>query len=109
MKKQFMTFVKDMNELVEDVELALAVRDLAPGRRKYDCKIVKAILVSSPRKLPDGDILWIRSWTGVLYPEPWAIKIMASLDETLHGRPHEETLSQLEVETKGIKHQGNPG
>lgn len=98
MKKKFVTFVRDLSELVEDREATIAIRDLSPGPRKYDCKIVKAILASSPDKLPEGDILWIRSWTGVLHPEPWAIKIVAELDETLPGRPHDETLSQLQVE-----------
>ncbi len=46
-------------------------------------------------KLPEEDILWIRSWTGVLHPKPWAIKIIAELDEVLPGRPQDETLSQL--------------
>ena len=98
MKKEFMTFVKDLNELTEGKEIALAIRDLTPGPRKYDCKIVKAVVASSPEKLPEGDVLRIRSWTGVLHPKPWAIKILAELDETLPGRPHDETLSQLRIE-----------
>jgi hypothetical protein len=93
MKKEFMAFVKDLSELTEGKEIALAIRDLAPGPRKYDCKIVKAVVASSPEKLPEGDVLRIRSWTGVLHPKPWAIKILAELDETLPGRPHDETLS----------------
>ena len=97
MKMEFVTFVRDTSELVENKEITLAIRDLAPGPRKYDCRIVKAILASSPDKLPDGDILRIRSWTGVLRPEPWAIKVIAELDETLPGRPHDETMSQLGV------------
>jgi len=97
MKKEFMTFVRDIDQLTEGQEVTLAVRDLTPGPRKYDCKIVRAILTSSPDKLPDGDVLWIRSWTGVAHPEPWAIKIVAELEETLPGRPHDETLSLLET------------
>ena len=61
MKKEFMTFVQDINQLAQGKEVTLAIRDLTPGRRKYDGKIVKAILASSPDKLPDGDVLWIRS------------------------------------------------
>lgn len=97
MKKEFLTFVSDLSELVEDKEVTIAIRDLSPGPRKYDCKIVKAILTSSPDKLPEGDVLWIRSWTGVLHHEPWTIKIVAELDETLPGHPHDETLSQLQM------------
>ena len=97
MKREFVTFVRDTSELVENKEITLAIRDLAPGPRKYDCRIVRAILDSSPDKLPDGDILRIRSWTGVLHPEPWAIEVITELDETMPGRPHDETMSQLEV------------
>jgi len=98
MKKEFLTFVKGLNELTEGKEIALPISDLTPGPRKYDCKIVKAVIASSPEKLPEGDVLRIRSWTGVLHPNPWAIKILAELDETLPGRPHDETLSQLRIE-----------
>ena len=97
MKKEFMTFVRDLSELVENKEISLAIRDLAPGPRKYDCKIVKAILASSPDKLPDGDVLQVWSWTGVRHPEPWAIKVVAELGETLPGRPHDETMHQVQT------------
>jgi hypothetical protein len=93
MKKEFMTFVKDLSELTEGKEIVLAIRDLAPGPRKYDCRIVRAVVASAPGKLPAGDVLRIRSWTGILHPEPWAIEIITELDETLPGRPHAETLS----------------
>ena len=92
-----MTFVSDLSELVEDKEVTIAIRDLSPGPHKYDCKIVKAILASSPDKLAEGDVLWVRSWTGVLHPKPWAVKIITELDETLPGHPHDETMSQLEI------------
>jgi hypothetical protein len=96
-KREFVTFVKDLNELTEEREVTLAVRDLMPGPHKYDCKIVKAILARSPDKLLNGDVLWIRSWTGVLHSEPWAIKIVQELEEILPGHPHDETMSQLHL------------
>lgn len=95
MKKEFLTFVKELDELVEDKEISIAIRDLTTGPHKYDCKIVKAILSRSPDKVQDWDVLWIRSWTGVAHPVPWAIMVRAILDETLPGRPHDETLKQL--------------
>lgn len=95
MTKEFVTFVKDFNELREGEEITLAIRDLNYGREKYDCKIVKAFVTRSSEHLTDGYTLWIRSWTGVLHPKPWAIKILAELGETLPGRPHAETLDLI--------------
>ena len=96
MKKEFMVFVSDLSDLVEKKEVTVAVRDLTPGPRKYDCRIVKAVL-SRSADLPGGDVLWVRSWTGVLHPNPWAIKVLAEVADTLPGRPHDETLSHLNV------------
>ena len=99
MKKEFVTFTRDLAELKENEEISLAIRDLTPEQHKYkyNTQLVKAILASSPDKLPEGDTLWIRSWTGVLHPKPWAIKILADLGETLPGRPHDETIAHLEL------------
>lgn len=99
MKKEFMTFTRDLADLKENEEISLTIRDLTPEQRKYkyDAKIVKAILSSSPDKLPDGDVLWVRSWTGVLHPKPWAIKVMADLGETQPGHPAAETTEHQEL------------
>jgi len=92
MKKEYLTFVRDIKDLMENQEIELTIKDLTPGRHKYDNRIVRAILFSSPAQLPDGDVLWVRSWIGVLYPQPWAIKIIGEVGETLAGLPHGETL-----------------
>ena len=97
MKKEFLTFIRDIPDLVENEETSLTVRDLSPGRTKYDAKIVKAILSSSPDKLPDSDTLWVRSWTGVLHPKPWAIKVLSDLGETQPGHPAAETTEHQEL------------
>ena len=95
MKKEHLTFVLDIKDLIENHEVKLTIKDLAPGTRKYNARIVKAILSSDPRRIPEGDVLRVRSWTGVLYPQPWAIKILEDLDETEAGLPHVETLKTL--------------
>lgn len=92
MKKEYLTFVPDIKDLIENQEVKLTIKDLTPGRHRYDNKIVKAILSSDPGRLPDGEVLWVRSWIGVLYPQPWAIKIVGEVGETLAGLPHGETL-----------------
>ena len=92
MKKEYLTFVPDIKDLVENREVTLTIKDLTPGRSKYDARIVKAVLSSTAGKLPEGDVLRVRSWTGVLYPQPWAIKIIKDLGETEAGLPHGETV-----------------
>ena len=93
MVKEYEVFVKDIKkELVEGHEIELTIKDLTPGQRKYDNRVVIAMVSSSPDKLPGGDILRVRSWTGILYPEPWATKIVEEVGEVLHGVPHGETL-----------------
>jgi len=87
MKKEYVTWLVRDEQLMEEQELELTIRDLTPGREKYTGLNVKAILSSSPDKLPDGDILWIRSGTGVLHPQPWAIKITGDLGEFLSRSP----------------------
>ena len=92
MKKEYQTFTPSIRNLAENKEIKLTIKDLNPGIGKYGAKIVKAILTSDPSKLPDGDILHIRSWIGALYPQTWAIKIIEELDETEVGIPHGETI-----------------
>ncbi len=92
MKKEYRIFVPDIKDLTENKEIKLTVKDLNPGRRKYTAHIVRAIVSSDPGTMPDGDILQVRSWTGVLYPEPWAITILEEIGETEAGVPHGETI-----------------
>ncbi len=95
MVKEYLVFVEDMQkELVEGQEILLTIKDLTPGRRKYENRVVKAIVSGSPDQLPGSDILRVRSWTGVLYPQRWAIRILEQVGEVLPGIPHGETLLQ---------------
>jgi hypothetical protein len=92
MKKEYQIFTPDIKNLVENKETKLTIKDLNPGTSKYGAKIVKAILSSDPTKLPEADVLHIRSWIGALYPQTWAIKIIEEVDETDPGVPHGETI-----------------
>ncbi len=89
---EYVTFTPDIKDLVENQETTLTIKDLTAGRRKYDARIVKAILSSDPARLPGGDVLHVRSWTGMLYPQTWAIKITGDAGETEAGIPHSETI-----------------
>lgn len=87
MKKEYMTWLMSGEDLPEGREIEISIRDLTPGQHKYAGRNVKAIVSSSTKKLPDGDVLWIRSGTGRLRTQPWAIKIVADLGEFLSRKP----------------------
>lgn len=86
-KKEYLVFA-NIQELVEGKELTLAIRDLTQGKQKYDCRYVKAMVSPSQEKIPEGNILWVRSWSGYLYPQPWTIKITEEAGEVIAGAPH---------------------
>ena len=64
--------ITGLEELKEGEEQVVNVRDTT----NYETRTVKAILSSSPEKLPGGDVLWIIWQRGYKHPEPWAIKIV---------------------------------
>ncbi len=89
---EWVIFVTRIDDLNEGEESILTIRDLSPGPKKYNAKVVRAVLSRQPETLPGADTLWIRSWTGRLYPQSWAIKILDEAGDYLAGVPHGETL-----------------
>jgi len=70
------TFIlRDPNEIADGTEQVIQIRDA----ETYEQKVVRAIVSSSPQKLPGADILRIRWQRGQLVPQPWAIKIIEDL------------------------------
>jgi hypothetical protein len=103
MKKEYVTFVRRMRDLNEGKEI-LFIKDLTPGSRKYDTRLVRADLSRQPDKLPDGDVLWIRSETGRLQPQPWAIKVLEELPPYVPGQPWQDlfvAMRQLKTDSAG--------
>ena len=90
MKKQYQAFIDDIEHLPEGQELELNIKDLTPGKRKYDARLVRAILYSNPERLPDGDILWLRGANGLLHPTPWVMKITVELGDYLPLAPYSD-------------------
>lgn len=80
-KKEYLTFIDRLESLAEEKEIELLIKDLTPGPEKYDSRYVRAIVSSDAEKIPDGDVLWIRGWIGVLYPHPYSIKILKEVGE----------------------------
>ena len=70
------TFIlRDPNEIADGAEQVIQIRDA----ETYEQKVVRAIVSSSPQKLPGADTLRIRWQRGQLVPQPWAIKIIEDL------------------------------
>jgi hypothetical protein len=86
MKKEYQTFVRQFKDLKEGRQ-ELFIKDLTSGPQKYDTKHVLAEISSHPEKMTDGDILRIRSESGILLPQVWGIKILKELPESVPGQP----------------------
>jgi len=95
MKREYLTFVRQFKDLKEGTQ-KLFVKDLTPGPRKYDTKYVKAEISSDPEKMRNGDILRIRSESGILLPQPWGIKILEELSESVTGQPWQDVFRTIE-------------
>lgn len=94
MRKEYVTFVRRLSDL-SDGKQALFIKDLTPGPRKYDTKLVLAELARDSGKLLDGDTLWIRSETGHLHSQPWRIKILKELPPYVPGQPWQDVFASL--------------
>ena len=94
MKREYVTFVRRLADLSPG-KATLFIKDLTPGPRKYDTKLVRAELSRNADKLPDGDLLRIRSETGYLHPEPWAIKILEELPPYVPGQPWQDLFAAM--------------
>ena len=64
--------VEDISELKDGEEQELQIRDT----ETYEVKVVRAVISSSPEKLPGSDVLRVRWQRGQPVPQPWAIKIV---------------------------------
>ena len=103
MSKEYSTFVGIPEKLPEGQEIKLAIKDLTPGPRKYDCRIVKAIVSSSPDKMEGADVLWLRSLVGIMFPKPWAIKIVEELGDSVPRPPYQGVIQVAEALNEGLK------
>jgi len=94
MKREYVTFVRRLSDLSEG-KRALFIKDLTPGPRKYDTKLVRAELSRDAARFPDGDTLWIRSETGRLQPQPWSMKVLEELPPYVPGQPWQDVFTSL--------------
>jgi hypothetical protein len=102
MTKEYATFVSDPGILPQGKEVRLAIKDLTPGPRKYDCRIVRAIVSSSPDGIDNGDILWLKSLVGLTAPRPWAIKILEELGDSIPRPPYSGLVEVTRALNEGL-------
>lgn len=89
MANEWQTFVRQFDDMKEgDVEVF--IKDLNPGPRKYNTRHVRARVRKAHPGISNGDILWIRSESGIKCQEPWAIEILEELPECVPGKPWED-------------------
>ncbi len=81
MKKEYDTFVCGNDQLPHGKECQILIRDLTPGKYKYQSFHVKAIVSSSTEQLEGGDTLWVRTELGRLDQQPWKIKIIEEVED----------------------------
>ena len=72
-------FLIDLDEVPQDVEQEMVVRDLTPGRAKYCCRCVRALVSSDPDRYPER--LWPRLGRGQWVGKPWSLKIVEHVDK----------------------------
>lgn len=85
MSKEYLAYVSEfgipsLEDLEQDKELDLIVKDLTPGRYKYESRYVRAKIFNLEKK-PDADILKVRFAHGTLHPKRYAIQIIKELGE----------------------------
>jgi hypothetical protein len=89
------TFVRRPGDLKEGAEVPMVLRDLAPGRKRYQMRHVVAAVRRDAQDAPD--LLRVRTVVGVQLPETWAIKIIRELPIELPGRPYRDFYEALKA------------
>jgi len=89
------TFLRRPGDLKEGVEMPMALRDLTPGKNKYQMRHVVAAVSRKPEDMASMDILRVRTVVGVLLSETWGIRILKDLPTELPGRPYHDFFEAL--------------
>ena len=94
------TFIRSPEELQEGAEISLIIRDLTPGRRKYQVRHVVARVSHRPKGIANDEMLWVRTTVGVQLDQPWTIKILRELPLELPGQPYRNVYDALKKAAK---------
>jgi len=94
-KQTWETFVRRPGDLKEAIEMPMVLRDLTPGKRKYQMRHVVAAVSRKPGDMASMDILHVRTVVGVLLNETWGVSILKDLPVELPGRPYHDFYEAL--------------
>ncbi len=72
-------FLGDLDEVPQDQETEMVLRDLTAGRAKYACRCVRAVVSSDPDRYPDR--LWPRLGRGQWVGQPWSVRVVERIDK----------------------------
>jgi hypothetical protein len=97
--KQWLTFVRKFSDMHEG-KRELFIKDLTEGPTKYDTRHVIAEVSRKKGTLKNPQVLWVRSESGIKYPEPWYIKIDKELEAYIAGKPWHSVFEALEKAEK---------
>lgn len=89
----FETFVRDLADLREGEEVALVLRDLRPGRKKYLARHVVAVVSKAPA--PEAVPLRARSMVGNVFRGERYVRIVRALPQRLPGTPYTDAFEAL--------------
>jgi hypothetical protein len=97
--KEWQTFVRRFSDMKEG-EREIFIKDLTPGKTKYDTKHVLASVAKTKAGMKDADTLWVRGESGEKAKQPWYIKIRKELPEFIAGKPWDDLLEIMEKNQK---------
>ena len=93
MTTEYETFLRDRKHALSGREVVLALRDLTPGRKKYRCINVRAIVSQPPR---EGEpLLWIRSVVGIKESSPCSVRIVEHLPDVFDAPAYSDYFDTL--------------
>lgn len=84
------TFLRRPADLKDGLDIPLVLRDLSPGRKKYQMRHVIAVVSRKADDREKMDRLQVRTIVGVLLPETWGVKIVRELPIELPGQPYHD-------------------
>ncbi len=76
-------------EKESEIEQGKPIETYVFDAQTYERRYVRAIISKPPKKLEDGENLWVRDFQGRLEPEPWAIRIIEELPSPWEAPPRD--------------------
>ncbi len=72
-------FLTELDQVAQDTEQEMVIRDLTEGRAKYRCIYVMARLSDDPAKYADR--LWPRLGRGQWVGQPWSVDVVSAVEK----------------------------